>query len=176
MRKRSRTLPQELISIIRTHSTPAKMSQYPRDGVSTVRLASEKPIVRSPAPQRFSQDLPARISHRDRTLLRGRAAYQNRTRRRLSLASQYSWSTTSGEAAAEGCLPIPKYPIPVPTLERHADPIARRGKYLALPEPSIWQQFAREWDMLQARCPMKPTTKPGLTLLVAIIIRYLTNS
>ena len=142
------------------------MLQYPRDGVSTV-LASEKPIVRSPAPQRFSQELLARISHRDRTLLRGRAA-QNQRRRRLSLASQYSWSTTSGEAAAEGCLPTPKYPVPVTTLERHADPVTRRGKYLGSTEPSLWQQFAREWDMLQARCPMKPMTKPGIKLLVYI--------
>ena len=150
------------------------MSQYPQDGVSTVILASEKPIVRSPAPQRFSQELFARTSHRDRTLLRGRAA-QNQRKRRLSLASQYSWSTTSGEVAAEGCLPTTKYPVPVTTLERHADPVTRRGKYLALPEPSLWQQFAREWDMLQARCPMKPMTKPGIKLLV-YIIRMLSNN
>ena len=144
-----------------------EMSHCPRDGVSTVLLASEKPIVRSPAPQRFNQELLARISHRDRlTLLRGRAA-QNR-RRRLSLSSQYSWSTTSGEAAAEGCLLTPKYPVPVTTLEQHADPVAQRGKNLALPEPSIWQQFAREWDMLQARCPMKPMTKSGINLLVVL--------
>ena len=150
-----------------------EMSHYPRDGVSTVLLASEKPIVRSPAPQRFNQELLARISHRDRTLLRGRAA-QNR-RRRLSLSSQYSWSTTSGEAAAEGCLPTPKYPVPVTTLEQHADPVTQRGKNLALPEPSIWQQFAREWDMLQARCPMKPRTKAGINLLVALkIVPYST--
>lgn len=143
------------------------MSHYPRNGISTVLLASEKPIVRSPAPQHFNRELLTRISHRDTTLLRGRAA-QNR-RRRLSVSSQYSWSTTSGEAAAEGCLPTPKYPVPVTTLERHADPVTRRGRNLAPPEPSIWQQFAREWDMLQARCPMKPTTKPGINLLVTFI-------
>ena len=144
------------------------MSHHPRESVSTVLLASEKPIVRSPAPQRFNHELLARTSHPARSLLRGRAA-QNR-RKRLSLSSQYSWSTTSGEAAAEGCLPTPKYPVPVTTLEQHADPVTRRGKNLALPEPSIWQQFAREWDMLQARCPMKPTTKPGINLLVANLI------
>ena len=142
------------------------MSHYSRDGISTVLLASEKPIVRSPAPQHFNRELLTRISHRDTTLLRGRAAQSQNRMRRLSVSSQYSWSTTSGEAAAEGCLPIPKYPVPVTTLERHADPVTRRGRNLAPPEPSIWQQFAREWDMLQARCPMKPTTKPGINLLV----------
>ena len=98
----------------------------PRDGVSTVLLASEKPIVRSPAPQHFNRELLTRTSHRDRTLLCGRSAHNRR--RRLSLSSQYSWSTTSGEAVAEDCLPIPKYPVPVTTLEQHADPVTRRGR------------------------------------------------
>ena len=143
------------------------LSRYPRERVSTVLLASEKPIVRSPPPQRFNQELLARTSHRARTLmLPGRAAQNNR-RRRISLSSQYRWSTTSGEAAAEGSLPTPKYPVPMTTLEEHADPVRqRRTRNQALPEPSIWQQFAREWDMLQARCPMKPRTKSGINLLV----------
>lgn len=142
-----------------------------RNRVSVSFPESGKPIVRSSPPQHFNQDLLMRTSHHTRTLLQDRAA-QNRSGRLLSLASRYSWSTTSGDAAAEGSesLPKPKYPVPVTTLEEQADPVTQRSRprrNLIPPEPSVWQKLAKEWDLLQARCPMKPRTKPrGINLLV----------
>lgn len=152
------------------------MLYYPRDKISTVLLASEKPIVRSPQPQIFNRELLARTSRQGTSsgLMSTAIGARAHQRKRDSIASQYRWSTTTGEAAAEGALPIPGYPVPSTTLERHADPIRQREKGLALrPEPCIWQQFAREWDMIQARCPMKPRTKPGFcSLLVTAIHSY----
>ena len=160
------------------------MLYYARDGLSTVRLASEKPIVRSPRPQLFNRELLARTSRRNgkqgsglfRAQQTSNAAADSASGTRTgvtrlslkdSLASQYRWSTTTGEAAAEGALPMPRYPVPTTTLEPHADPIKQREKRMALlSEPCVWQQFAREWDMIQARCPMEPRTKPGFALLV----------
>ena len=134
---------------------------------STILLASEKPIVRSPQPHYFNQKLTERMSQQTYKLLSlakpaNAGARQDQTD---ALASHYRWSTTSGQAAAEGALPTPRHPVPLTTLERHADPIRQREKYLSQRrEPGIWQQFAREWDMIQARCPMEPRSKPGISL------------
>ena len=140
-----------------------------REGPSTIYLASEKPIVRSPPPHRFNRELLARTY--ERTNNGGKPG--NHQGLRDTLASRYRWSTTTGEAAAEGALPTPRYPVPLTTLEPHADPV-QREKYLALQrrEPSIWQQFAREWDMIQARRPMEPRTKPGFSLYDLWYLRF----
>lgn len=131
---------------------------------STILLASEKPIVRSPPPHRFNQELTKRTSQRTHKLLSRAKPAHSGTRQDI-LASQYRWSTTSGQATAEGALPTPRYPVPLTTLEHHADPVRQRERCLAQRrELGIWQQFAREWDMIQARCPMEPRSKPGISL------------
>ena len=138
------------------------MSRYSRDRLSTVLLASEKPIVRSTKPQLFNHELLARTSREKRAKALAGVGTSTRNER---LASQYRWSTSSGEAAAECALPTPRFPVPMSTLERHADPVRQGEKSSSRRrEPNIWQQFAREWDMIQARCPMEPRTKPGFTL------------
>lgn len=141
------------------------MMYFQRDAIpSTILLASDKPIIRSPPPHRFNQELTERASRRTHKLL-SRAKPETSGTRHDVRASQYRWSTTSGQAAAEGALPTPKYSVPLTTLERHADPVRQRQKCLAQrDEPGIWQQFAREWDMIQARCPMEPRSKPGISL------------
>ena len=134
-----------------------------RDRLSTVLLASEKPIVRSTQPQNFNRELIARTSRKENAQSGKVAVGTNTLKERL--ASQYRWSTTSGQAAAECALPIPRFPVPSSTLERHADPVRQGEKSSSRRrEPNVWQQFAREWDMIQARRPMEPRTKPGFSL------------
>ena len=111
-----------------------------RDRLSTVLLASEKPIVRSTQPQNFNRELIVRTSRRKN------ANSTNNLKDRL--ASQYRWSTTSGQAAAECALPTPRFPVPSSTLERHADPVRQGEKRSSRRrEPNVWGRlYSVEWN------------------------------
>ena len=108
------------------------MMYFQRDVIpSTILLASEKPIIRSPQPHHFNQKLTERTSQRTHKLL-SHAKSANagiRQDQTDALASHYSWSTTSGQAAAEGALLTPRHPILLTTLERHTDPVRQREKF-----------------------------------------------
>lgn len=124
----------------------------------TMYLSADKPIVRSPRPQEFNRELlactarlsperlPLNIEEQERT-----GYYCNKEVNKISV--QRRWTSTTREATEESALPTPKWPVPISTLEPDADPVRHRAQK-CYPEPRIWQQYAREWDMMQLRRPI----------------------
>ena len=131
---------------------------------STIHLSSDKPIVRLPCPGEFNHELlasTARLEKQLGTPLRATQRkdfgyYCNEEVNRISV--QRRWTSTTREATEESALPTLKYSVPQTTLEACADPVRHRTQKYQ-PAPCIWQQYAREWDVLQLRRPMPPLEK-----------------
>lgn len=123
-----------------------------------IPLLVEKPIVRSPRPADFNQQLRA-----DCERLAAVLEFSQHTTKapkplpdivcteeteRLSVRRRYT--STTREATEEAALPTPERPIPRTTLQREADPVRyRKQRYYT--QPCAWQRYAREWDAMQLR-------------------------
>ena len=132
-------------------------------GVSTrIPLLVEKPIVRSPRPSEFNECLRADTAAVVCTLDRSKYV-QPQTKpltERLprivcddqvqALSEKRLYTSTTREATEEAALPTPRRAVPRTTLEREADPVRCRAVRYS-PRPSVWQQYAREWDAMQLR-------------------------
>ena len=125
--------------------------------MTTLQLSMEKPIVRSPRPQDFNREMRAFVQQRESTLVRAekankRSPFDEEINRQ---SIQRRWTSKTREATEECALPTPTYPAPESTLEPCPDPVSHRAqKYNS--KPCVWQQYAREWDMMQLRKPMPP--------------------
>lgn len=123
-----------------------------------IPLLVEKPIVRSPRPADFNQQLRAdcerltavlEISQHKTTAPKHLPSIVcSEETERLFVRRRYT--STTQEATEEAALPSPERPVPQTTLQREADPVRyRRLRYY--PQPCAWQRYAREWDAMQPR-------------------------
>ena len=123
-----------------------------------IPLLVEKPIVRSPRPADFNQQLRADYERLATVLELSQHKIQapkplpsiacSEETERLSVRRRYT--STTREAAEEAALPTTERPVPQTTLQREADPVRyRRLRYY--PQPCAWQRYAREWDAMQLR-------------------------
>ena len=142
----------------RLHRKPRRLHGF---RLSTIRLAEEKPIVRSPRPQNFNQELLAISKAYTATIANAKKDKNSNEVQERALKRR--WISTTREATKDSVLPTPRFQVPQTTLEVHADPVRYRVKRTS-PEPHVWQCYAREWDMMQLRCRMGPATKAGLNL------------
>ena len=132
---------------------------------NTVYLSLDKPIVRSPRPQDFNRKL---LQHTEKLSQQRAFEFAARNKKKHDIKSakkffcdeevnrisvQRKWTSTTREATEESALPTPRYSVPQTTLETCADPVKHRAQKYH-PDPSLWQQYAREWDSAQFRKPM----------------------
>lgn len=124
-------------------------------------LFADKPIVRSSRPQVFNKETLAQTERMASKLADAGVAWKkdepslfsDAMTKRMSVRRR--WTSTTREATEEAALPTPRCAVPPTTLEPCADSVRHRvGKYEA--RPCVWQQYAREWDLMQPRRPMPP--------------------
>lgn len=130
-----------------------------------IPLLVDKPIVRSPCPSEFNERLRADSARTINCSPKSNSSlpslYCDEQVQRLSKKRVYT--STTREATEEAALPTPRRIVPHSTLEREADPVRYRAIRYS-PRPSLWQQYAREWDAMQLRMSSDAESPNDLTL------------
>ncbi|XP_072022308.1 uncharacterized protein [Amphiura filiformis] len=150
--------------------------KFDHNNLPNITPFTEKPIVRAPPPNKVVVQVESPQKRADRTTRdvrqtktgHGRTVWDDRkdgpfrpdeqgyTTKQVpretieDLCHSLCWSTTTGKATKEACLPTTKVTPPTTTLEENADiPMRRPKRYES--RPSLWQQIAPIWDKLQDR-------------------------